>query len=121
MRTKILLHFACTFVVADLIWTLLPATINTTNHTVTIQVAYGTNVTSLTPSITVSTGATISPASGVTRNFSSPVTYTVSNGGVSQTWTVTVTVASAPPQGDSDSVLHQGRPVYYNGRIVRIG
>jgi hypothetical protein len=98
-----------------------PATINTTNHTVTIQVAYGTNVTSLTPSITVSTGATISPASGVTRNFSSPVTYTVSNGGVSQTWTVTVTVASAPPQGDSDSVLHQGRPVYYNGRIVRIG
>lgn len=29
MRTKILLHFACTFVVADLIWTLLPATIGT--------------------------------------------------------------------------------------------
>lgn len=83
--------------------------------------SYGTNVASLTPSITVSTGATISPASGATRNFSSPVTYTVSNGGVSQTWTVTVTTASAPPQGDSDSVLHQGRPVYYNGRIVRIG
>ena len=64
---------------------------------------------------------TISPASGETRNFSNPVTYTVSNSGVSQTWTVTVPVASAPPQGDSDSVLHQGRPVYYNGRIVRIG
>lgn len=29
MRTKILLHFACTWVVADLIWTLLPATVGT--------------------------------------------------------------------------------------------
>ena len=29
MRTKILLHFACTWVIADFIWTLLPATVGT--------------------------------------------------------------------------------------------
>jgi hypothetical protein len=96
-----------------------PATINTTNHTVTIQVAHGTDLTVLTPSITVSTGATINPASGVGRNFSSPVNYTVSNGGASQVWTVTVTTASAPPQpNDSRAVGHRGRPVVYNGRTV---
>lgn len=96
-----------------------PATINTTNHTVSIQVAYGTDLTVLTPSITVSTGATISPASGVGRNFSSPVNYTVSNGGASQVWTVTVTTASAPPQpSDSRAVGHNGHPVVYNGKIV---
>jgi hypothetical protein len=29
MKMKILLHFACTWLVADLIWTLLPATVGT--------------------------------------------------------------------------------------------
>lgn len=97
------------------------ATINTTNHTVSIQVAYGTNLISLTPSITVSTGATISPASGVARNFSSPVSYTVSNSGASQVWTVTVTTASAPPQpGEVKSVAYGNRWAVYGNKIVKI-
>ncbi|MCR4436407.1 MAG: S-layer homology domain-containing protein [Clostridiales bacterium] len=71
-----------------------PAVIDPVNHTVSIQVAYGTSLTSLAPTISVSSGATITPASGVARNFTSPVTYTVkSAGGTSQTWTVAVTVA----------------------------
>jgi hypothetical protein len=76
-----------------------PGTINTGNHTVSIQVAYGTDVTSLTPTITLSYGATIAPTSGTARNFTTPQTYTVTalDEVTTQEWTVTVTVASAPP------------------------
>ena len=45
-------------------------------HTIAITVPYGTDVTSLTPTITY-TGKSISPATGVAQNFTSPVTYTV--------------------------------------------
>ncbi len=72
--------------------------INSTNGTVSIEVLYGTNVTALTPTITVSAGANIVPASGVAQNFTSPVTYTVTaqDGTTTKVWTVTVTVASTP-------------------------
>ncbi|MCF8371435.1 MAG: T9SS type A sorting domain-containing protein [Bacteroidales bacterium] len=74
-----------------------PATIDGTNFTVDITVAAGTNIASLTPTITVSTGATISPASGVLQDFTLPVTYTVtSSTAVAQTWVVTVNVAAEP-------------------------
>jgi hypothetical protein len=71
-------------------------TINNTNHTVALSVPYGTNVTSLTPTIAVSTGATISPTSGTAENFTSPQTYTVTaqDGVTTQAYTVTVTVAA---------------------------
>ncbi|NLI87265.1 MAG: DUF5018 domain-containing protein, partial [Bacteroidales bacterium] len=74
------------------------ATINSPNGTVSIEVLYGTNATALTPTITVSAGATINPASGVAQNFTSPVTYTVTaqDGTTTKVWTVTVTVASTP-------------------------
>jgi hypothetical protein len=45
-------------------------------HHVTIHVPYGTNVASLTPTI-ATTGVGVSPASGVSQNFTSPVLYTV--------------------------------------------
>jgi hypothetical protein len=64
--------------------------VNTTDHTVSITVPDGTDLTSLTPSITLSQGATISPASGTSQNFSNPVVYTVTAEDAStQTWTVT--------------------------------
>lgn len=70
-----------------------PATINSSNATVHIEVSIGTALTSLTPTITVSPGATINPASGVARNFTTPQTYTVTAGnGTTKVWTVTVTV-----------------------------
>ncbi len=73
------------------------AVINYTNHTVTIEVAHGTSLISLTPNIEVSQGATINPASGVTVNFTSPVNYTVTaqDGSTQQVWVITVTVATA--------------------------
>jgi hypothetical protein len=73
------------------------ATINSTAHTVSIEVEYGTSVTALQPTITVSLGATISPTSGTATDFTNPVTYTVTALDEStQEWTVTVTVAAAP-------------------------
>jgi hypothetical protein len=75
------------------------ATINTTNHTVSIETAYGTDVTDLTPTITMDYGATINPTSGSSQNFTSPVVYTVTalDGETTQEWTVTVTVDDLPP------------------------
>ncbi|QXV66666.1 gliding motility-associated C-terminal domain-containing protein [Mucilaginibacter sp. 21P] len=55
-----------------------PAVIDQTNHTITISVSPQTNLTGLSPNIIINSG-TLSPASGVARNFTSPVTYSLSN------------------------------------------
>lgn len=72
------------------------ATINSTNGTIGIEVFTGTSLTALVPTINISSGATISPLSGVAQNFSNPVTYTVTaqDGTTSKIWTVTVTEAT---------------------------
>ncbi len=70
--------------------------ITETTHTIAITVPYGTDVTSLIPTIT-HTGTSISPASGETQNFTNPVTYTVTAAdGSTQTYQVTVTPAINP-------------------------
>ncbi|MCK4345183.1 MAG: T9SS type A sorting domain-containing protein, partial [Bacteroidales bacterium] len=86
------------------------ATIDATNHTVDIEVAYGTNVTTLVATFTISDLATIiigaaSQESGVTSNdFTSPVTYTVTaEDGTQQDWVVTVTVATT--QSSENDIL----------------
>ncbi len=73
-------------------------TIDGSAHTVAVTVPFGTNVTALVPTITLSAGATVDPASGVAQDFTSPVTYTVTaeDGTTTQPWVVTVTVAPAP-------------------------
>jgi hypothetical protein len=70
-------------------------TINTTDHLVNIDVPFGTDITSLVPLIIISGGATMSPANGITQNFTNPVTYTVTaeDGVTVQDWVVTVTAA----------------------------
>ena len=74
------------------------ATINATLHTVSIEVEWDADVTDLTPTITVSSGATIDPLSGVSQDFTSPVVYTVTaeDTVTEQEWTVTVTQESTP-------------------------
>ncbi len=63
--------------------------------TVSLTVPYGTSLTSLTPTITI-TGASVSPASGTARNFTNPVTYTVTAAdSTTKAYTVTVTAAEA--------------------------
>lgn len=88
------------------------ATINATNHTVSIEVAYTADITNLTPTITLSYGATVIPASGVSRDFTNPVPYTVTalDGVTYQEWTVTVTQAAEPEEPPASS-----------SKIVKIG
>lgn len=51
-----------------------------------------TDLTSLSPTIIISANATVSPASGITQNFSSPITYTVTaEDGSSIDYIVTIT------------------------------
>lgn len=77
-------------------------TINESEHTIDVVLPYGTDVTSLTPAITVSEAATVFPASNTTQNFTSPVTYTVTaEDNSKQTYIVTVTVL----QSDNSKML----------------
>ncbi|MEF3310731.1 DUF5018 domain-containing protein [Paenibacillus sp. GYB004] len=77
-------------------------TVNEASRTISVTVPYGTDVTSLTPTI-VHTGASISPNSGVSRNFTNPVTYTVSAAdGSTKSYTVTVNVAASPTKEITD-------------------
>ncbi len=75
------------------------AVIDTTANTVNIEVAYGTDVTTLIPTFTLSTGAaakvgTTDQVSGTTANdFSNAVTYVITNSnGTVESWTISVTV-----------------------------
>jgi hypothetical protein len=88
-------------------------TVNLTNHTVALTVPYGTNVTALVPTITLSTGATIAPLSGIAQNFTAPFTYTVTSADASttQTWVVTVTIA---PVGINDIDANENVNIYPN-------
>lgn len=67
--------------------------INEAAETIAVTVLHGTDLTSLTPTIT-HTGESISPASGEAQNFSTPVTYTVTAvDGSTAEYVVTVYVA----------------------------
>ena len=95
-----------------------PATINATAHTVTVEVAYTADVSNLTPTITLSYGATVIPLSGVARDFTNPVPYTVTaeDGVTHQEWTVTVTQEATP---EPDPPVSTGQIVKFNGKIVK--
>jgi len=71
-------------------------TINESAKTVTVTMPYGTDVTALIPSITI-TGASVSPASGVAHNFTATSTYTVTaNDASTQAYSVIVTFTPNP-------------------------
>ncbi len=75
----------------------LPAngTVTEAAHTIAVTVPFGTDVTALIPTITISVGASISPDTGVANNFTTPQTYTVTaEDTTTQEYTVTVTIAS---------------------------
>ncbi|MEO1255903.1 MAG: T9SS type A sorting domain-containing protein, partial [Bacteroidota bacterium] len=72
-----------------------PAVFNDTNHTINFTVFGGSDITKLTPTISLSRGATSSPTSEEAVDFSRSVIYSVTSedGTSSQDWTVTVTEA----------------------------
>ena len=72
-------------------------TVDSASNTVAVTVPYGTNVTALTPAITLTdTKASVSPAGA--QDFTSPVAYTVTaeDGTTIKPYTVTVNVAPDP-------------------------
>ncbi|MBO0948942.1 IPT/TIG domain-containing protein [Fibrella forsythiae] len=81
-------------------------------NTISATVPVGTNLTALVPTIVLPAGASVSPASGVAQNFSSPVTYTVkAEDGTIQTYTVSVSiqgisiVSFAPTSGGAGTTV----------------
>lgn len=74
------------------------ATIDIEAKTVIAEVPYGTNVTALKPTITIS-GETISPVSGVAQDFTNPVKYSVTAAnGDKKEFTVTVKQGEMTPE-----------------------
>ena len=71
-------------------------TINGTDIAVTVP--FDVDVTSLVPTIVISTSASVSPDTGEAQDFTSPVVYTVTaeDGTTAQAYTVTVTKEAAP-------------------------
>lgn len=68
-----------------------------TGTSITMQVPFGTDVTALAPTYTVSDAATGEPVSGSTRDFTTPQTYTVTAQDLStKEYTVTVVVSVIP-------------------------
>jgi len=67
--------------------------IRTDTGAITVYVPVGTDVTSLAPEITVSEGATVSPASGAANDFTYPTTYLVTGKDkTTKTYVVTVSL-----------------------------
>ena len=75
--------------------------IDTTNHSVVVTMPYETDLTSFAPTIAISEGALISPESGVERDFTNAVIYTVTaeDGTTTQDWVIAV------------SATHQLQPI----------
>ncbi len=108
----------------------ISSTVDAVNATVAVVMPLGTNLASLTPTITVSQYATISPASGVAQDFTNPVTYTVTaQDNSTKVWTVTVTVQDISlisiysiqytTDASGDSPL-KGQQVYTTGIVTAV-
>jgi hypothetical protein len=73
--------------------------INEGAKSIAVEVPLGTDVSALVPAITISDKAMISPTSGVTQNFTNPVTYTVTaEDGSAANYVVTVTIGGGSLQ-----------------------
>ncbi len=69
------------------------------SNTVVVSMPVSADLTALSPVITLSDKAAVSPASGAVQNFSSPVTYTVTaEDGSTHTYVVTIQTAVAVAQ-----------------------
>jgi len=87
--------------------------INETDHTIAVNVPYGTDVTALIPTYTI-TGVSSLPASGIANNFTSPQTYTVTAEDVTtQDYIVTVSILTetqTAPDASGNATADSGTP-----------
>lgn len=72
------------------------ASIDLNANTIQAQVSYQADITSLSPTITVSPYASVSPSSGTVMDFTNPVTYIVTAGDGVPTKDFVVTVSRSP-------------------------
>lgn len=74
----------------------ISSVINQESFLITVSVPQNTNISNLTPTITLSPFATVHPVSGVSQDYTSPVQYVVTaeDGVAQQTYTVNVIYAS---------------------------
>ena len=72
------------------------ASIDQESKTIVAYVPATLDITALVPTITISANATVTPASGVAQDFTSPVKYTVKNNSAESVYTVTVIAISKP-------------------------
>jgi hypothetical protein len=80
--------------------------INEVAKTVSLTMPENTDVTQLVPTIEVSEGATVNPASGEAQDFTTPVTYTVTaQNGTTAAYTVTVYVMGGTLEPTGKTVL----------------
>ena len=75
------------------------ASIDQTAHTIKATLPYGTSLTSLTPTVTTADATGYTPTGA--QNFSSPVTYNVTDGTKTTSYTVTISVAAATASTDA--------------------
>ena len=79
----------------------IPAVIDQNAKTIAVTVPYGTDITALTPTFTLSSGACDRDNGGPTSyNFTNPVVYTVTDGAIVNPYTVTVSVTPASSAKD---------------------
>jgi len=89
-----------------------PATINPATHEIYIEVGYGTGLTSLMPSITISQRAVINPLPGVAQNFTNTFVYRVTAENLSiQDWNIYVTEAYTPSNANDIVSFHLSEEV----------
>lgn len=109
---------------ADILSCRLPGITMTTspiinNNSVTLFVTPGTNISALAPEFTLTSGATITPASGTERNFNSPQEYqvTAADGIWKKTYAISVidtelvTISKIPSAERNTTYLWKGKMI----------
>lgn len=94
--------------------------INSEAATIDLTVAVGTDITNITPSITISLGATISPDGGTAQDFTNPVVYTVTaqDGLTTKDWRVTVAMSEIISIYDIQYTDHTSGASMYQDQVV---
>lgn len=90
-------------------------TINENDKTVEVIVPIGTDLTNMVPVITISSKATVNPASGTIVDFTNPVTFTVTaEDGSQAVYKVKVTYGSNGGGGGTQNTTKKIQKVYYS-------
>jgi hypothetical protein len=80
--------------------------IDQTNHTIKLDVPFGADLTNLTPTINISTGATIFPLSESPQDFTNPISYIVTaQDSTTQKYIVNVNVLPKPKSSTGTIVI----------------